>query len=91
MSTTVRELIERLQECDPDATVLMAHQEGWPLQFDVLGVAEASSLRSEPCAAHGDRGCDDCDTIAETEVVWIVQGEHPANPYAPRAAWTVAR
>lgn len=91
MPTTVRELIDRLEECDPDATVLLAHQQAWPLQFDVLGVAEASEFRSEACAAHGERGCDDCDEVAETEVVWIVQGEHPDSPYAPRAAWDVAR
>ena len=35
---TVGELIERLESCDPDAEVLMAHQPSWPLQFTVAGV-----------------------------------------------------
>ncbi|WP_159623365.1 hypothetical protein [Ruania rhizosphaerae] len=85
---TVEELIEKLQECDPGAEVLLAHQPNWPLQFQVGGVASGEDIAGETeCDEHHDYNCDEC---AEP-VVYLVDGDHPGHPYAPRAAWTVAR
>jgi hypothetical protein len=35
----MQELIELLEDCDPEAEVRLAHQPGWPLAFELRGVA----------------------------------------------------
>lgn len=86
---TVQELIDRLSEMDPGATVLMAHQPSWPLQFELRGIASGEDIAGETrCEDHQSYGCPLCDALL---VVYLVEGSHPAHPYAPRAAWEVAR
>lgn len=34
----VRELIEYLEECDPEAEVLIMAQPGWPFEYGVKGI-----------------------------------------------------
>jgi hypothetical protein len=88
---SVRDLIERLQDCDPEAEVLLAHQPSWPLQFEVRGVASSEDIAmSAECNGHGDYNCDDCVAAKGEPVVYLVEGGHPDHPYAPRAAWDVA-
>ena len=91
MATTVRQLMERLGECDPGAVVLLAQQPSWPLHFEVLGVAAPDEFGPDPCGIHGDVGCEGCDPLPETPTVWIVQGEPADPPYAAYAIWSVAR
>lgn len=87
----VRDLIERLQDCDPTAEVLLAHQPSWPLQFQVRGIASSEDLAMDTeCGDHGHYNCDDCAAANGEPVVYPVEGGHPAHPYAPRAAWDVA-
>ena len=78
----VHELIALLEDCDPEADVRLAHQPGWPLAFELRGVA-----------APDDAGYED-DEAAATEpgVVWLVEGGHPDDsPYAPNYLWDIAR
>ena len=35
---TVQELIELLEDCNPDAEIRLGHQPGWPLAFQLHGV-----------------------------------------------------
>lgn len=87
----VSQLIERLQDLDPNSEVLLAHQPSWPLQFTVAGVAASDDIAGESeCDDHGHYSCDDCAS-QEPGVVYIVEGDHPDHPYAPRAAWEVAQ
>lgn len=86
----ISELIERLEEIaehQPDAEVLMAQQPSWPMQTTVLGVVTTDDLADEePCDEHGDYHCDECKP--EQVVVYLVEGDHPADsPYAPRGCW----
>ena len=87
---TVEELIERLSELDSQATVLLAHQPSWPLQFEIAGVAASEDWVADTrCDEHGSYDCPVCRVPA---VVYLVEGDVPqAGPYAPRAAWEVAR
>ncbi len=95
----VQELIERLEDLDPKAQVLLAFQEeSWPLQFELKGVASSEDFGEDedypegPCPEH-DR--EDCILCLETRpsVIYLVEGGHPysRSPYAPRAAWEAAR
>lgn len=70
MTTTVRELIEELENYDPEAPVLIAHQPSWPLAEVVAHVT-----------TDDDPETDDPNDAA----VWIVAGGHPSDrsPYAP--------
>jgi hypothetical protein len=83
----VRELLDLLEDADPDATVLLAHQPGWPLQFHVLGVYDAA-VDEQPCRDHDIVDCDDCGPGEPNPFIYIVEGDHPDDtPYAPRSAW----
>lgn len=86
---TVQELIDRLAELDPSATVLLAHQPSWPLQYELRGVASSEDIATEStCDDHTAYGCPVCEVAS---VVYLVEGNHPRHPYAPRAAWEVAQ
>lgn len=68
---TVAELIERLNECDPNAEVRLATQPTYPLQSTLRGVA-----------ASEDDGEDGFSQA--TGPVYLVEGSQDANqPYAP--------
>ena len=83
----VSQLIELLEDADPDATVMLAHQPRWPLRFHVAGVYDASD-DSQPCDEHDNVDCDECDGGEPDLNVYIVEGDHPSDtPYAPRSAW----
>jgi hypothetical protein len=98
MSMTVQELRDLLEECDPDAEVLMAHQPSWPLQFTVRGVYDPSQnddgCEGHPAGPNDPMGetvyCDGTCQPAPEKVVYIVEGSHPDHPYAPREAWDAA-
>ncbi|MEO6044372.1 MAG: hypothetical protein ABIQ47_10680 [Tepidiformaceae bacterium] len=49
MGITVQELIERLQECDPDAEVRIVSQESWPFENAISGVAVREDFAGEDC------------------------------------------
>lgn len=99
----VRDLIELLESYDPEATVRLAVQPNWPLQYALARVASAEDIALDsPCEEHGDYNCDECAEGSNGEgrdgeggeaVVYLVEGGHPydASPYAPRAAWDVVR
>ena len=87
----VSELISLLEDADPDAEILLAHQPGWPLQFHLLSVYDAAD--DEPrCTAHEVINCDECEPPEPNTSVYIVEGDHPSDtPYAPRSCWDAAR
>lgn len=82
MNITVAELMERLEDYDPDAEVRIVTQPAWPLQFAVAG-----AVGVEDMAAGADE--DDLDGVESDEkVVWLVAGDHPdGTPYGPKAAF----
>lgn len=86
---TVQELIGLLEDLDPEAEVLMAHQPSYPLQFTVRGVYNPQDGEIA-CDAHDNYDCQECPPKEPENVVYIVEGEHPAMPYGPREAWDAA-
>lgn len=68
----VAELIERLNECDPDAEIRLAYQPSYPLQAHLKGVAVLESDDDEGFAVSHD-------------MVYLVAGSDDYDhPYAPR-------
>ena len=96
---TVAELIERLQECDPDAEVRIMSQEGWPFECAIAGVAVREQFagaedcccervpgqpHDEECPAQGD---EDFPEGCKLQDVFIVEGAQ--ERYGSRRAWEV--
>lgn len=72
---TVQELLELLEDAEPNAEVRLATQPNYPLAFDLAGVT-----MSEDVDAPGDTW--------DGPVVWLCQGEPSDSPYGvPRGVW----
>jgi len=74
---TVRELMERLEEMNPDAEVHVMLQRHYPMQSKLLGVCESEDLLE-----------DEDDERAGSDVVFLVEGDHVG--YGVRSAWRAA-
>jgi len=93
---TVAELMNRLENCDPDATVRITMQESWPLENSILGTAQNSDFASAKMTAevgrrrglarHRRRVRD--PELAGNEA-FIVEGTH--ERYGSKAARDVCR
>jgi hypothetical protein len=80
----VRDLIELLEDQDPEAEVLIMTRESWPFENAVAGVASREEIvDSEP---DEDAGTDDGTAPND---VFIVEGSQLR--YGSKAAWNVAR
>lgn len=82
---TVQELIEILEDSNPDAEVRFASQPSWPFEYSIadVHVGEVSTEPNEDnCPNEGD--CDKCplqhppcentDDMAEGAIVYLVEG-----------------
>ena len=78
---TVRELMELLEDEDPDAKVLIASQVAWPFEYSVAGIAnrqEVSDASEEDEPGNGETDPSD---------VFIVEGQQLR--YGDKATWQV--
>jgi len=90
----VSELIEMLEEQDPDAEVLVMSQPNWPFELGLAGV----TTRDEMLRADRDEDVDGDDDDDEQEPrlergaakndVFLVEGEQLR--YGSKTAWSVA-
>jgi hypothetical protein len=86
----VRELIEILGDCDPDAEVLIMSQPSWPFENAIAGVAVREEFGeddgldgdSEKAERHPEPG-------TATSDVFIVEGQQLR--YGSKRAWGAAR
>jgi hypothetical protein len=88
----VSELIELLEEQDPDAEVLLMMQQNWPFECSLAGVTTREEmLRAD---RDEDRAGDDDDEEPRLERgtakndVFLVEGEQLR--YGSKTAWSVA-
>lgn len=86
----VKELMEILEEQDPDAEVLIMGQESWPFENGIHGVTVRSEIEESD-----DDDDDDDETPAERRPdgraandVFIVEGRQLR--YGSKTAWDVA-
>ena len=79
----VRDLIELLEDQDPEAEVLIMTQQNWPFENAVAGVASREDIvEEEPDEDAGTDGAARSDVL-------IVEGSQLR--YGSKAAWNVAR
>jgi hypothetical protein len=76
----VRELLQCLQKCDPDADVIIASQPNWPIECEVQG---ATTRKDVVAWSNAPR-----DVVRPNDVI-LVQGEW--LQYGQRDAWDVIR
>lgn len=79
---TLGELVARLDELleegyDDETEVLIATQPSWPLQFFIAGVVSSSDLEADE---------DEHPHLGDS-TIYLVEGGHPAHPYASRQLW----
>jgi hypothetical protein len=85
---TVGELKELLEDENEDAVVRIVHQESWPLQEVVGGIASGRLYEDEPDEEPDPDADPDADPI-----VFLVANGHPqhGSPYGPKGAWSAMR
>jgi hypothetical protein len=87
----VRELIEMLEDCDPEADVLMMSQPSWPFEWSIDGVISRDEIPSEEPdedeEEDDDEDEDDDDERANGRKndVFILEGRQLR--YGSKAAW----
>ena len=85
----VSELIEILEEQNPDAEVLVMSQESWPFEMGIHGVTTRDEiLRAD---GDGDAADDDDEELADglaRSDVFLVEGSQLR--YGSKTAWDVA-
>jgi len=82
----VSELIELLEEQDPDAEVILQSQSNWPFEVALAGI----TTRDEVLRADGDDDDDGAELepgLARSDV-FLVEGEQLR--YGSKTAWAVA-
>ena len=78
---TVGELIELLEDFEPETEVRLGTQPEYPLQHSVAGVVHTSQLTANQVMHLA--GSDDA------EVVWILEGRMAPQPYGTKDWWTL--
>ena len=90
----VSELIELLEEQDPDAEVLVMMQQNWPFECSLAGVTTRKEILRAERDEDGDGDEDDEDEEPRLERgtakndVFLVEGEQLR--YGSKTAWSVA-
>jgi hypothetical protein len=82
----VKDLIELLEDLDPEANVLIASQPNWPFEYSVAGVAVREDVGDDEDEGDEEKlyadGCHGSD-------VFIVEGEQLR--YGSKAVWDAAQ
>jgi hypothetical protein len=88
----VSELIELLEEQDPDAEVLVMMQQNWPFECSLAGVTTREEMLRADRDEDGGDGDDDEEPRLERGTaksdVFLVEGEQLR--YGSKTAWSVA-
>ena len=79
---TVGELIERLEDLDPDAEVRLMIQRHYPLESHVYGICGGQELK------RGEDDDDDGEDEGTESVVYILEGAQIG--YGLKRAWSAA-
>ena len=86
----VKELIEILEDMDPEATVLLAFQPNWPFEYGLAGVAVRGDFADDEDGGE-DEGNEERQYKRGTAAndVFIVEGQQLR--YGSKSAWSAAR
>ena len=83
----VSELIEMLEEQDPEAEVLIMSQQSWPFEYTVRGLTTRDELLRAESGDEEDATEEPADGCARSDV-FLVEGEQLR--YGAKAAWDLA-
>jgi hypothetical protein len=92
---TVKELMELLETCDPDAEVRLGTQESYPFQNSVAGVIDGDLILNSVDAFDPDGDpalrdtLNDFDGPVDASTVWILEGRQLG--YFTKDAWNAVR
>lgn len=81
----VLELIELLEDCDPEAEVFLMTQPAWPFECSVRGIAVREELESAEDDEGEARAPRRRDAGAAANDVFILEGEQLR--YGSKVAW----
>lgn len=81
----VSEMIELLEDCDPEAEVFLMTQPTWPFECSVRGIAVREDLEAAEDDEHDLRGARRREAGAAASDVLILEGEQLR--YGSKAAW----
>jgi len=84
----VSELIELLQDQDPDAEVMIMSQQNWPFENAVAGVAVREEFVDDEDCDEDEREEPRYEKGTAPSDVFIVEGQQLR--YGSKAAWRVA-
>ncbi len=84
---TVGELIEMLEEQDPDAEVRLQEQPTYPFEYDIAGITSSKEIvRAQADEMDGEKA-DEAEAAAEDddEIIYLLEGTQLG--YGSREAW----
>ena len=84
---TVSELMGLLEDCDPNAEVLVMSQPSWPFENSIMGVAVRSEISGEDDDDE-EEAPSSRDDGARPNDVFILEGQQLR--YGSRDAWAAA-
>ena len=85
---TVQELIDALEQMDPDAEVQLATQPNYPLAYYLAGAVHSSDLEQSEEEMAEDNWQGRSDSEDTPGVCWLAQGSHTEDPYGvPSGVW----
>jgi hypothetical protein len=79
----VRELIEALEDFDPESRVLLMTQQNWPFENSIYGITSRDEIVRDP-----EDDEETADPDGGPPDVFIVEGDQLA--YGSKAAWRCA-
>lgn len=86
----VSELIEFLEDLDPDAEVFIMSQQSWPFENAVAGVAvREEMIEADEDVDHDEREEPHYERSTAPNDVFIVEGQQVR--YGSKAAWDAVR
>ncbi len=83
---TAQQLMNMLEDLDPDTEVRFASQPHWPFEYDIVGVVLASELRREE---GGDVGYRPPFSDPNADVLYLIEGSQLG--YFTKQAWDCYR
>jgi len=85
---TVSELMNLLEDCDPDAEVLILNQPSYPFENSIMGVTVRSEISGEDDEDEDDEAPSSREDGTRPNDVFILEGQQLR--YGSRDAWAAA-
>ncbi len=85
---TVQELIEELEDCDPDAQVILLTQRNYPFENSLIGVVVREDVERAGGDVHDDDGETEREAGTSANDVFLLEGQQLR--YGSGGAWAAS-